>query len=292
MVDELPVRVALSTNFMAQVDEHVAGDGALLVANTPAVSWLLCTHVINDQLRQALHSCLDQTFSDFEVVVVANGPVAEDVATAVHGWFEGDSRVRVFTTEVRHLIFSLSLGLHHARAPLVARMDADDLSKPDRLERQVAFMRAHPEVCVLGSAYEVIDNEGRAQATVRLPTNDAQIRAALVWGNPLCHPSVMFRRKAVLAVGGYLGSLHAEDYDLWARLSVDAENHFANLEDVVLSYRSVGVGMARRSRFAYATVAAAQLRNFINGQGVRWLAAAFLTSVKAMLRSSPARRRS
>jgi glycosyltransferase involved in cell wall biosynthesis len=258
----------------------------------PYVSWLLCTHVADDQLRQALHSCLDQTFTDFELLVVANGPYAADVAATVHAWFGSDSRVRIFTTEVRHLIFSLSLGLHHARAELIARMDSDDLSKSYRLARQVAFMQQHPEVTVLGSAYEVIDAEGRPQQKVPLTTSSTEIRRALLRGNPFCHPSVMFRRRAVLDAGGYLGGLHAEDYDLWVRLSNDPVNQFANLPEICLGYRSVGVGTARRARSAYASMAAVQFRNFVNGQGVRWAFAALLSTVKAFIRSRPDRRSS
>jgi glycosyltransferase involved in cell wall biosynthesis len=255
----------------------------------PAVSWLLCTHVADDQLRLALQSCLDQTFTDYELLIVVNGSFAESVAFTVQTWIGCDPRVRVFTTEVRHLIFSLSLGLHHARAPLVARMDSDDLSKDYRLERQVSFMQLHPEVTVLGTAYEIIDAEGRPQQTMLLPTIDAEIRRALLRRNPLCHPSVMFRRNAVLDVGGYLGGLHAEDYDLWVRLSNDPLNQFANLPEICLGYRSVGVGTARRSRSAYASMAAAQFRNFINGQGFRWAIAAILSTLKAFIRSSPDR---
>lgn len=280
----------MGDSMVMQVDKGFEVVNVQQESDVPTVSWLLCTHVVNGQLRSALQSCLDQTFVDFELVVVANGPLAEDIAATVREWVGGDSRVRVFTTEVRHLIFSLSLGLHYARAPLVARMDGDDLSNQYRLERQVAFMREHPEVVVLGSAYEVIDCEGRKQKTVLPPKHDDQIRHALLWGNPLCHPSIMFRRKAILNVGGYLGGLHAEDYDLWVRLSVDPLNHFANLEDVCLGYRSIGVGVARRSRFAYATMAAAQFRNFINGQGLVWAMAALLTTLKAFVRSSSPRR--
>lgn len=256
----------------------------------PAVSWLLCTHVADEQLRLALQSCLEQTFTDYELVVVVNGPSAESGAVAVQTWFGSDPRVRIFTTEVRHLIFSLSLGLHHARAPLVARMDSDDLSKSYRLERQVAYMSQHPEVTVLGTAYEIIDAGGRPQQTMSLPTTDAEIRRALLRGNPLCHPSVMFRRKAVLDVGGYSGGLHAEDYDLWVRLSNDRCNQFANLPDICLGYRSVGVGNARRSRSAYASVAAAQFRNYIQGHSFKWAFAALLSTLKAFVRSSPDRR--
>ncbi len=262
------------------------------ISDVPAVSWLLCAHVADEQLRLALQSCMDQTFTDYELVIVVNGPSAENVAVAVRTWVGSDPRVRIFTTEVRHLIFSLSLGLHYARAELVARMDSDDLSKRDRLGRQVAFMREHPEVAVLGSAYEIIDAEGRPLQKVQPPTSDIEIRRALLRGNPLCHPSVMFRRKVVLDAGGYLGGLHAEDYDLWVRLSNDPVNQFANLPEICLGYRSVGVGVARRSRSAYASMAAAQFRNFINGQGLRWAFAALLSTLKAFIRSSPDRRSS
>lgn len=252
----------------------------------PAVSWLLCTHVGGEQLRLALDSCLDQSFTDYELLVVANGYSSQEVAATVHAWVGHDPRVRIFSTEVRHLIFSLSLGLHHARAPLIARMDSDDLSKIYRLERQVAFMHGHPEVAVLGSAYEMVDAEGRPQKKVLLPTSDVEIRRALLRGNPLCHPSVMFRRKVVLDAGGYLGGLHAEDYDLWVRLFNDPVNQFANLPDVCLSYRNVGVGTARRSRSAYASMAATQFRNFINGRGWPWAFAAARSTLKALIRSS------
>ena len=259
------------------------------ISDVPAVSWLLCTHVADEQLRLALQSCLDQTFTDYELVIVVNGRSAEDVAIAVQTWVGSDPRVRIFTTEVRHLIFSLSLGLHYARAELVARMDSDDLSKRERLGRQVAFMREHPKVVVLGSAYEIIDAGGRPLQKVWPPTSDIEIRRALLRGNPLCHPSVMFRRKAGLDAGGYLGGLHAEDYDLWVRLSNDPVNQFANLPEICLGYRSVGVGTARRSRPAYASMAATQFRNFINGQGLTWAFSAFLSTLKAFIRSSPDR---
>jgi glycosyltransferase involved in cell wall biosynthesis len=233
---------------------------------TPTVSWVLCSHVANEQLKHAVQSCLDQTFTDFELLLVANGKSATEVAEAANAWFGHDERLRVLTTEVRQLPFSLSLGLYHARASLVARMDSDDLAKPDRLDRQVNFMRTHPRVAVLGSCYEVIDATGRVKSTVHVPLEDASIRRALHTRNPMCHPSVMFRRSVVLHAGGYVGGLQAEDYDLWIRLAADPTVKFANLSEVCLSYREVGVGHARAARAAYASVAGAQLRAFFGGR--------------------------
>lgn len=260
------------------------------LSHVPEVSWLLCAHVADEQLRLALQSCLNQSFIDFELLLVANGSSAHKVAATVREWVGNDSRVRIFTTEVRHLIFSLSLGLHYARAELIARMDSDDLSKNDRLTRQIEYMRRCPEVAVLGSAYEIIDAEGQPLRKVQPPTSDIEIRRALFRGNPMCHPSVMFRRKAALDVGGYLGGLHAEDYDLWVRLSNCSANKFANLPEICLGYRSIGVGTARRSRSAYSSMAAAQFRNFVNGKGWSWLLAALLSTLKAFIRSSPDQR--
>ncbi len=255
----------------------------------PAVSWLVCTHVADEQLRKALESCISQSFANFECVVVVNGSSAVSVAEAVRSWFGHDSRLRVFTTELRHLTFSLSLGLHHTRAPLVARMDGDDIAMPNRLARQVEFMHTHPSVAVLGSAYDRIDAAGNRIDTITMPSDDAAIRKALLRGNPLCHPSVIFRRDVVLAVGGYLGGLHAEDYDLWARLAMDSTVVFANLPQVYLGYRIVGVGAARRSRWAYASMAASQFRNFVAGAGWSWALAAAISAAKAFIRSDPIR---
>lgn len=258
---------------------------AALAQDAPTVSWLICTHVANEQLRLAVQSCLRQSFSDFELLLVINGAESEQVAQLANKWFAFEPRVRIFTTQVRHLIFSLSLGLHHARGELVARMDGDDVSAPDRLARQVAFMSANPGVSILGSAYDVIDTNGHVIKTVRLPVSNSAVRRALLWGNPLCHPSVMFRRQVVLDVGGYLGGLHAEDYDLWLRLAANPSIQFANLDVVCVGYRSVGVGVARRARSGYASMASAQFRHFVNGLGLRWLLAAFLSALKAFVRS-------
>jgi hypothetical protein len=164
-------------------------------------------------------------------------------------------------------------------------MDSDDWSTPDRLSRQLEYMRNHPDVAVLGTAYTVIDAQGVATTTVQPPTQDADIRRAMPWRNPICHPSVMFRRKAVLEVGGYLGGLHAEDYDLWLRLAAHPAYKFANLAQVCLGYRVIGVGTARRARSAYATMAAAQMQQFVNGQGLRWILAALVSVGKALVRA-------
>jgi len=251
----------------------------------PLVSWVICTHLVDDQVRRALQSCLDQTYTNIEVVLVCNGPEAEQAAESIIQWFDHDERLRVFTTPIRYLTFSLSLGIHHAKGEFIARMDADDISKPERLSLQVAFLKKHPAVGVLGSAYEVIDESGAIISIKNVPTTDRAIRSKLVYSNPICHPSVMLRRSLVLQAGGYLGSIYAQDYDLWSRLVRDHSVQFANLSEPLLQYRSKGVGTARKAKLAYAAVAAAQVRNFASDMGWNWLLATGRSIISARFRA-------
>lgn len=139
---------------------------------------------------------------------------------------------------------SLNRGLERCRAPLVARADADDRYDARRLERQVAFMEAHPEVGLLSCAVEKMTAKGVVFATSRFPTRDETIRIRELFVNSFSHPGSMFRREIVHAVGGYDPTYWtAEDADLWSRLR--PHTRFANLEEPLVRYRVVGSSMMR-----------------------------------------------
>lgn len=249
----------------------------------PAVSVVLCTNCCDQYFHMALASIESQTFADFEVVIVANG-ISDDDFDALSAR-ACDPRVRVFRTLMKGVTFSRNLALHHCRAPLVAVMDADDIAYPERLAEQVRFFQEHPEISVCGSSYDVIDENGQPVASRRLPIEDKAIRQALSWGNPLCHPAVMFRRDAVLAVGGYSGN-SAEDYELWIRLYEEKDFRFANLSQPLIGYRVPVVSLARRSRRAYIHVAGAQYRAFLLFKKPKWLVGCLISAAKAWFRAT------
>lgn len=247
----------------------------------PRVTWLLCTHRIDALLHRAIRSCLGQTMTDFELLLIVNGSEVDRIVPLLIRAYAHDERVRVVGTPIHLLNFSLSLGLHLARSPFVARMDADDVSDPERLARQLACMQANEELAVLGSSYFLIDEHGHQHGRVDVPETDLAIRTALRFRNPICHPTVMLRRDAILAEGAYLGGKNAEDYDLWLRVAVSKKWRFANLQAPLLSYNVSPDGAARRSREAYANVAGAQYRQFLITRDMRWLVGAMMSAAKS-----------
>lgn len=204
------------------------------MTNNPSISVLmpvLRPHPV--YFREALESILSQTLADWELVIVEDP--SESPAAAILAHFH-DPRIRYQCNPQRtSLSDSLNLALALARAPLVARLDADDICEPDRLEQQCRFLGSHLEIDVLGSQITVIDQHGRTCGRRAYPLEHRSIREALPRFNPLAHPSVMFRRQAVLAAGGYQRKIN-EDYDLWSRMA-HSGSRFANHSEALLRYR-------------------------------------------------------
>ena len=131
---------------------------------------------------------------------------------------------------------SLNEGVSLARAPLIARLDADDVAAPERLARQLAFLDAHPEIGLLGTGAIEIDATGREVGRVVPPAADADIRRALIRRNVFVHSSVVMRRHALASAGGYDATFPvAQDYDLWLRLA--RVTRLANLPDPLVTRR-------------------------------------------------------
>jgi glycosyltransferase involved in cell wall biosynthesis len=179
-------------------------------------------------LREALDSVLAQTLSDLEVVVVDDGS-SDQTPVILADVDRRDSRVRVHRQEPGGLTIALNAGCSLARAPLIARMDSDDVMLPDRLERQAAYLAHHPEVALLGGGVVLVDEGGR-----EIDREPGRAELRMLERNELIHATVVMRSDAFRALGGYRFD-QAEDYDLWLRF----EERFgaAALAEPVIRYR-------------------------------------------------------
>lgn len=211
----------------------------------PAVSVLLSVRDGMPYLPDAIGSIVVQSLRAWELVVVLHG--CRDTTDEYVNTLGLDSdRLRLIHLPRRgNLAWALNQGLAQCRGEFVARQDADDISDPRRLARQVGYMRMHASVALLGSAWDEYGPRAEAYRRHRPPEQDADLRALLRWRNPLAHSSVMFRREVVTRLGGYDESYPvAQDYDLWLRIAAVAR--IAALPDVLVIRRALEAGVSRR----------------------------------------------
>lgn len=206
--------------------------------NSPAISVAMSVYNGERFLVPAIESILAQTFGDFEFLILDDG--SRDATAAIITAYAGrDSRIRPILRESRGLIASLNQLIEEARAPLIARMDADDVAQPERFARQLQFLAANPDHGVIGTRTVDIDDAGQP-FLLNLPehplTHAALLDNIRDDGPLLAHPTVMYRRDVVLSAGGYHAAFrHCEDYDLWLRLA--GRTRMANLPERLLHYR-------------------------------------------------------
>ena len=206
-----------------------------MTSSAHSVTVLMPVHNAEKHLAEAVESILNQTFSDFELLCVDDG--STDTSPEILARYAGkDDRIRIIRNEKNNgIALSLNRGLKEAHTDLIARMDSDDASLPTRLALQVAFMAANPDVLISSGGMALYETD----MCISLPTDDATIRIHLLWKSPFCHPAVIFRRTPVLEAGGYdTAAIPAEDYELWTRLAAARGWRFANLDTVLLRYRT------------------------------------------------------
>jgi glycosyltransferase involved in cell wall biosynthesis len=202
----------------------------------PTVSVVMPVFQAAGFLAEAIESILAQTHPDLELIAVDDGST-DASGEILERYAKRDPRLIVARKCHEGVIRARNAGLSLARAPFVACMDADDVSLPDRLARQVSALTARPDVVCIGGGFDVIDASNRLLNRVLPPCEHAAILAmALLGHSPICGSNAMFRTREVLAIGGYDEAADfAEDLDLWLRLG--ETGRLANLPDVISRVR-------------------------------------------------------
>lgn len=191
-----------------------------------------------EHLRQALDSVLNQTYTDFECIIVLDNPQNETLHGELLQYAKKDSRVRLLVNEKNMgLAMSLNRAISVAHGEYLARMDADDISLPERFSKQIKYLELHSEIDVLGTNKILIDQNGNTLGKASsLKMSARQSRAVLQLSNFICHPSVMMRKESIERVHGYRDFPTTQDADLWHRMS-DAGMTIANLDEYLIKYR-------------------------------------------------------
>jgi len=199
----------------------------------PKVSVLMPVYNGESHVSTAIDSILAQTFTNFEFLVIDDG--STDSTAAIARAYD-DPRLR-FVENQRNLGIAATLnrGLGLARGDFIARMDADDISHPLRLEKQVAYLERHFDVGVLGTACQYIDESGNPGLVWSPPLEHTLLNWQLCFHCPLPHPSVIVRKEILSEVGGYAEVRYAEDYELWRRIA--AMTRMASLSQPLVSLR-------------------------------------------------------
>ena len=206
----------------------------------PPVSVSVVMSVYNGEkyLSEAVESILGQTFGDFEFIIVDDGSM-DGSAQILAEHAARDGRIRVLSQENRGLTKSLNTAISHARAPLIARMDADDIALPGRFEKQVAAFDANPRLVGLGTAVATFTDGSANRRTRGVICGAEAIQSALETRNVMNHPSAMIRAEALRDIGGYREKfVTSQDYDLWLRLAETGD--LDNLKETLLRYRVHG----------------------------------------------------
>jgi glycosyltransferase involved in cell wall biosynthesis len=226
---------------------------------TPQVSVIVPVRNGARWLRDAIDSVTAQTFRDFELLIVDDGST-DETPRMLSELAARDDRVVIIQQGALGLAIALNRGFAEARGPLIARLDADDRAFPERLDRQMRHLAMHPEIGLLGSWAQLIDDNSKSIGQLKPETDPEKLAGILTRTNPFVHSSVMLRVEIARRLGGYRSFFQAaEDYDLWLRFSEVTK--VANLAETLVQYRRHGRNVTRRDAIRQAFSVGLALRS-------------------------------
>lgn len=206
----------------------------------PLVSVVCPTYNEKDFFKPALESLLNQTYPNIEIVIV-DSSTNNEVKKVIKKY---ENKIHYYWKEKSGIADALNYGIEQAKGEFIARMDADDISVKDRIEKQVTFLIAHRDIMVLGTQAFIINAEGEVIGQSSLSTENSSIKADLIFTGSFLHPSVMFRRQIFDDGIRYDGDFIAEDYDLWTRVAL--KYNMGNLPEKLIYYRKHNKNASQR----------------------------------------------
>ena len=253
-------------------------------------------------LRQSLDSIFHQTLLPSEVILVKDGPLTKELDAIVQEYTARFPALEVVPlARNQGLGRALNEGLKHCSCDFIARMDTDDMAKPNRFERQIKIFQEHSDLDVVGAWIEEFEGNTTNVISIRRPPENHQdIVCYAKSRNPMNHPVVMFKKKAVMAVGGYRHFYLFEDYYLWVRMLMNGAK-FYNIQESLLSFRFSSDMFKRRGGWKYAMseyyfqsyirkIGYISYSRFAKNIMIRFVARIFPNSVRAILYKKMLRR--
>lgn len=225
--------------------KNSTGKGKIVVNENILISVVMSVFNAQSYIQEAIESILTQTYENFELIIINDGSTDKSLEL-IESYKKNDNRIIIVSRENEGLIASLNLGCKLAQGKYIARMDADDVSSPDRFEQQVRFLEMNSEIGVCGSWCEVFGNHSLSHRW-KMPQCDEELRVRLLFSVPFAHPSIMMRKELLEQYGLFYKSKYknAEDYKFWLDLSQYTK--FANIPKVLLRYRYLESSVSRQA---------------------------------------------
>lgn len=228
------------------------GGVRVFMTNTePLVSVIMATHTIDDFLKESIKSILNQSYLNIEFIIVANGAEHEKIYLYILNVIKDfDAKnIIVLKTPIAQLGFALNLCISVCNGQLIARMDADDISHPNRITEQVMYLLTN-KLDMVGSQLRLINTHGTVIGIQQYPLAASKIYNLLPFRNCFAHNTILIRKSILLKARGYCGGFNTEDYDLWLRLR-KTNIKWANMNEFHVDYR-IHDAATRRKILSYA----------------------------------------
>lgn len=238
---------------------------------------LMCVNKDEGFLHDAITSILEQTYKNFEFIIVANN-CTDDLWNKLSTY--NDTRLKIYRTKIGQLSFNLNYGLNISNGEYIVRMDADDISLKERLEiiNNIINQYGYPDI--VGTSVEFIDTQSNIIKKYTPPLK--KLAYKIYFKNIFVHPSVAIKKSTLIKERGYLGGFQSEDYDLWIRLLKNKNYSLYNIDVITLKYR-ISDTQSRGSRLAYAESASYGFREFLLKPNLLWFLSFIINALKTFI---------